>query len=147
MERYPMFPDAQAQRRLREAYQKLNMVKPLIPATVGNVGQAGKTICQGICNNFAETPFLSPTGELFGCCTDGVHGNLKEAASFGEIWNGEAYRAVRRNFYQGKLPKYCNACSFLKGEAMSRLKLVSIDETFYENEFSKLLQGLAEQAE
>ncbi len=146
MAKRPMFPDAQMQRRLRESYQKLHMVKPLIPASKGNVGLPGKTGCQGICNNFAETPFLSPTGELFACCIDGVHvyGNLKEAESFEEIWNGEAYRSVRRNFYQGKLPKYCNACSFLKGDAMSRLKLTSIDETFYENEFSKLLYGLAE---
>ena len=146
MAKRPMFPDAQMQRRLRESYQKLHMVKPLIPASKGNGGLPGKTGCQGICNNFAETPFLSPTGELFACCIDGVHvyGNLKEAESFEEIWNGEAYRSVRRNFYQGKLPKYCNACSFLKGDAMSRLKLTSIDETFYENEFSKLLYGLAE---
>lgn len=148
MEQYPLFPDARVQRQLQETYKKLHMVKPLIKASVDNVGEAGRTGCEGICNNFAETPFLSPYGELFACCIDGVHvyGNLKEADSFGDIWNGEAYQAVRRNFYRGKLPKYCNACSFLKGDAMSRLKLTSIDESFYENEFSKLLYSLAEQA-
>ena len=148
MEQYPLFPDARVQRQLQETYKKLHMVKPLIKASVDNVGEAGRTGCEGICNNFAETPFLSPYGELFACCIDVVHvyGNLKEADSFGDIWNGEAYQAVRRNFYRGKLPKYCNACSFLKGDAMSRLKLTSIDESFYENEFSKLLYSLAEQA-
>lgn len=148
MAQHPLYPDAAMQKKLREKYKRLGLVKPLIPAAADNVGEISGTKCRGICNNFAETPFLSPTGELFSCCIDGVHvyGNLKEAGSFSEIWNGEIYRMVRRNFYEGNLPKFCRACSFLKGNVMSRLELTEIDDSFYENEFSKILNAIAEEA-
>lgn len=148
MESRPMYPDAAMQKKLREKYKRLGLVKPLIPAAADNVGEVSRTKCRGICNNFAETPFLSPTGELFSCCIDGVHvyGNLKEAGSFSEIWNNGIYRMVRRNFYRGKLPRFCKACSFLKGNVMSRLELTEIDDSFYENEFSMILNSIAEEA-
>ena len=144
----PFYPDDEKIERLAGKYRRIKAVKPLVQASQDNVGCISTNICEGICDNFADTPFFSADGEVFCCCIDGVHtfGNLGER-DFEEIWNGSVYRLMRRNFYSGHLPKYCKACSFLKGNVMSRLRLLKVDRSFYENEFSVLLNQIGRGAE
>lgn len=53
-----------------------------------------------------------PTGEAYPCCLgEGAHpvGNLKQQ-TIAEVWNGEAYRAMRRNMLADQPSKECTRC-------------------------------------
>ena len=62
------------------------------------------------CREFWETIYFNPEGDCTTCCFDynasWKMGNLKENTVL-EIWNGEKYRAMRRNHLAGNLNQLC----------------------------------------
>ena len=58
---------------------------------------------------------ISPDGTVFPCCRAPkqlMMGNVNEE-SIEEIWNGENYRAFRRQMFSGNYPEPCANCDVL----------------------------------
>jgi len=57
---------------------------------------------------------LGPQGEAYPCCQwkGPILGNVKEQG-FETVWNGEAYRQLRRDWISGELNEHCRNCSAL----------------------------------
>ena len=65
------------------------------------------------CTDPWKVAFVRWNGEVHPCCyapSKVVMGSLAEQ-SFWAIWNGEAYRALRRRVNTGTPPDYCRTCT------------------------------------
>ncbi len=74
------------------------------------------------CHHAATYVKVDPEGQVFPCCRapeELVMGNMHEQ-SFGEIWNGEKYRDLRRRMHSGDLPECCKGCAVLEGTPFYR---------------------------
>lgn len=56
--------------------------------------------------------YIEPNGDVIPCCYAGTHimGNVCRAGSFGKVWNGKKYRALRDTLYF----RHCRACPNIK---------------------------------
>lgn len=143
MMKKPLFHPDTFRNELYERYRKIDVIKPTEQADLVHYAQSSQYACIGICDYFAESPFIGVNGDVTSCCIDGVHimGDLKKK-SFSEIWNNEVYRKMRRIFYQGNLPKYCVGCMFLKDHTnTNRIMLSGVNNSFFENRFSDLIDS------
>ncbi|MHC4439566.1 MAG: SPASM domain-containing protein [Planctomycetota bacterium] len=69
----------------------------------------------GECYEPWQTFMTSLDGSVYTCCRGGeVMGNLLEQ-DFQEIWNGEKYRAYRRNINSFRPPQACMDCPVKMG--------------------------------
>ena len=137
--RYPMFPSEEFQSQLKERYKGLHLDGNTIPASLEGFAVPSAYRCKGFCSYFAEEPYIDLNGDLFLCCANWLHslGNL-DRSSFEEIWNGEAYQALRQMFAAGRLPKYCKGCIFLRNQMFtSQIKVEGIDRDFWDSEFDQ----------
>lgn len=68
-----------------------------------------------LCRWAVERCYIDLNGNLTTCCYDVSHryGSLKEQ-TFEEIWNGPLYKKLRLKMREGKLPKWCGECQWLK---------------------------------
>ncbi len=62
------------------------------------------------CREFWDTTYVLPNADVVTCCYDGsaryVVGNVKESSLL-DVWNGEAYNALRANHSAGILNQLC----------------------------------------
>lgn len=67
------------------------------------------------CKWATERCFIDINGNMTTCCynVDKRFGNLSEQ-SFHDVWNGELYKAFRREMGAGRLPVWCKSCQWLK---------------------------------
>lgn len=122
-------------------YRKMDVIKPTEQANLTTYARQSLYDCKGICDYIVESPFVGVNGEVTTCCIDGIHimGDLKQN-TFIEIWNNEVYKKMRGIFFEGKLPKYCVGCMFLKDYTnVKRMLLSYVDNGFFEHKFSDLL--------
>ena len=101
--------------------------------------------CNGICDFVLERPYLNIKGDINLCCTNWMHivGNLLKTDSFDSVWNGEIYQGIRELFYNGKIPKFCVGCIFLRNNIMTnRITLINIDKSFYHHNYDEEVQKL-----
>ena len=89
--------------------------------------------CDGICEWCIEKPYIDLKGDVFVCCINASYrvGNIFECDSFMEIWNNETYRKIRKLFYSGKLPGFCDNCQFILNGSLKKLSVPSMDDDFY----------------
>ena len=69
----------------------------------------------GFCSMASHHLKISPDGTVFPCCRAPkqlMMGNVNEE-SIEEIWNGENYRALRRQMFSGNYPEPCANCDVL----------------------------------
>lgn len=68
-----------------------------------------------ICRWAIERCYIDLVGNVTTCCYDMRHtyGNLQKQ-SFDEIWNGSVYKKLRKEILQGRLPKWCKYCQWIK---------------------------------
>jgi MoaA/NifB/PqqE/SkfB family radical SAM enzyme len=82
----------------------------------------GDKIC-GYCYYLDKWTFVSEGGNVTPCCVtpmSPVLGNVHEG-SLRSIWNGEAYRALRKRIWSLDPPEFCSGCTQL--QRLSRLEL------------------------
>lgn len=67
-----------------------------------------------ICQWAIERCYIDLAGNVSTCCYNVHHymGNVLEANSFAEIWNGKNYQKFRMNMKQGLLPQWCKNCGY-----------------------------------
>lgn len=62
------------------------------------------------CREFWQTVYVGPSGDVTTCCYDGaakyVVGNVKQKTLL-EVWNGDAYNAIREKHSGGSLNRMC----------------------------------------
>ncbi len=139
MARYPLFPTDEFQNQLKEAYKDLHLDGNTIPATLACFAIPSSYRCQGVCDYFAEEPYIDINGDVFLCCANWLHslGNLNDS-SFEAIWNGKLYQTLRKLFAEGQLPKYCKGCIFLRNQMFtSKIKIERLDKAFWMSEFDQ----------
>ncbi len=68
-----------------------------------------------VCRWAIERCYIDLMGNVTTCCYDIRHtyGNLQEQ-NFDDIWNGPVYRKFRKEMLQGRLPKWCKYCQWIK---------------------------------
>ncbi len=73
------------------------------------------------CSWALERCYIDLTGNVSTCCFNVHHymGNLHQAESFDEIWNGEAYRRMRLRMAEGILPEWCSRCTWYSNNRMN----------------------------
>ena len=72
-----------------------------------------------LCQWAFERCYIDLTGKLTTCCYNMLchFGNLTDSQSgFQGLWNGQLYRAFRKNMLTGKLPYWCSSCEFILGQ-------------------------------
>jgi radical SAM protein with 4Fe4S-binding SPASM domain len=71
------------------------------------------------CSLIDDTLSIRANGDVVPCCFDlssmEVLGNVADA-SLVDIWRGEAYQALRRDFAAGRYPKLCASCVVVTGD-------------------------------
>lgn len=84
------------------------------PVDIARLGQHA-CACPGGCPWAWERCYIDVHGNVSTCCynTRVRMGNLLEQ-SFDDIWNGEAYRALRRLMMAGELPAWCRSCAWIE---------------------------------
>ncbi len=138
IQKTPFFPDEKEQKkrfemhvapRLREL--KANGIHEnysrytTFPLQEGEiVPSAGKWHYSGCCDSILMRPFINLDGRMFACCIHTKHyiGEMSDADSLRRIWNSEGFRALRSLFYQGKLPAYCEHCSFMDNQFLALVR-------------------------
>lgn len=87
-------------------------IKSEITDLVDNSFHAGRECAWGL-----ERCYVDTKGNVTTCCFNVRHymGNLLEADSFEDIWNGENYRRFRMQMAEGKLPEWCRGCTWFNG--------------------------------
>ncbi|MFN0207618.1 MAG: SPASM domain-containing protein [Planctomycetota bacterium] len=65
--------------------------------------------------------FISFDGEVNPCCSPalfeaGHMGNLKQSATFQEVWNGPIYQRLRKSIREGRTYKFCRHCYVVNPE-------------------------------
>lgn len=85
--------------------------------------------CTGICEWCIERPYIDNAGNVFPCCINATYavGNLFDYDSFEELWNNEVYQQIRRSFYEGRLPVFCEGCQFLSTGKMNYVSVTGFD--------------------
>lgn len=68
------------------------------------------------CRWALERCYIDLNGNVSPCCYNVMKkmGNLMEVNSFEELWNGEMYRKFRICMNEGKLPKWCKTCQWIR---------------------------------
>ncbi len=69
------------------------------------------------CQWALERCYIDLKGNVTTCCYN-MHyrmGNILEKGGFEGIWNGKAYRTLRKMMAERKLPHFCFECSFYRG--------------------------------
>ncbi len=89
--------------------------------------------CDGICEWCIEKPYIDLKGDVFVCCINAAYriGNIFDYTSFMELWNNDTYKKIRRIFYSGKLPGFCDNCQFVLNGSLKRLSVPSPETGFY----------------
>lgn len=84
------------------------------PVNVARMGQHART-CPGGCPWAWERCYIDVHGNVSTCCynTRVRIGNLHEQ-NFDDIWNGEAYCALRRLMMADELPAWCRSCAWIE---------------------------------
>ena len=83
---------------------------------------------EGICDWLVESPFINLRGDVGICCINArdLMGNIFET-DFGEIWNSDAYCAMREDFYKMRVNPICKGCDFMMHGRLQYLKLINAD--------------------
>ena len=71
------------------------------------------------CSWALERCYIDIAGNVSTCCFNVHHymGNLYNAESFDEIWNGSNYRNLRLKMAVNILPEWCRNCTWFRGES------------------------------
>ncbi len=130
----PFFKSAEEVERIREKasqYGGENM--RLIENLEDCIWEDDLYDCEGVCEWCIEKPFIDLEGNVFVCCINPTFriGNIFESDSFMDIWNNEQYRKIRRLFYSGKVPAFCNNCQFILNNTLNNLSVPSPDPGFF----------------
>ena len=90
--------------------------------------------CKGICEWCIEKPYIDLKGDVFVCCINASYrvGNIYEYDSFMDLWNNDTYKKIRKLFYEGKLPGFCDNCQFILNGSLKTLDVPSPDKKFYQ---------------
>ncbi len=134
---------------LYQRYESSGFFVPRVKATIGDFAVPSKYRCSGICRMAVERPFLDVHGNLFLCCANWMHalGNICGDGGFLKVWNGQVMQEIRRLFYEGRLPKYCVGCVFLRDEMLSGIKVLNPDKDFYRHNYDGQMQSLLKEVE
>jgi len=141
----PKFKEDSFAEELYEMYKKSDFFEPIIKATKDNFVVESGYECDGICDFVLERPYLNIKGDINLCCTNWMHivGNIIDSKSFEDIWNGEIYQGIRSLFYNGKIPKFCVGCIFLRNDIMTnRIDLKNLDKAFYHHNYDEEVEKL-----
>ncbi len=145
--RYPLFPSQDFQDRLKEKYRALSLDGNTISALEEDFARASGYRCRGICDYFAEEPYIDLNGDVFLCCVNWLHslGNLNQLP-FEEIWNGRLYQKLRGMFAQGELPKYCKGCIFLRNQMFTpKITVEKMNREFWDSAFDQAVAKVIEE--
>lgn len=109
--------ETQARReRARRRFPDIDLAHDYLaqPANVANLSSRARA-CPGGCPWAWERCYIDVRGNVSTCCynTRVYLGNLLEQ-SFGEVWNGAAYRALRRLMMEDALPSWCRSCAWIE---------------------------------
>ena len=72
-------------------------------------------VCYGICDWVAKGVYIDTQGDMYPCCES-------KYAKYGANWNGAVAKAVRNEFYTGRLPDFCKNCPFIINNELKMLK-------------------------
>ncbi|MBV1708947.1 MAG: SPASM domain-containing protein [Erysipelothrix sp.] len=89
--------------------------------------------CKGICDWCISSPYIDLRGNVYVCCINSVFriGNVHDYESFLDLWNHDTYKKIRKLFYSGKLPAFCNNCQFIRDGSLKNLFVKNPDKNFY----------------
>lgn len=89
--------------------------------------------CDGICEWCIEKPYIDLKGDVFVCCINASYriGNIFEYDTFMELWNNDTYKKIRRLFYAGELPGFCDNCQFILNGSLKKLSVPAPSADFY----------------
>ena len=133
MKSSPFFPGREHQDALQKKFAELSLHTMNIRAEETDFLRPGNYHCNGICDYFAAEPYIDVNGNVFMCCVNWLHclGNIYEQ-SFEEIWNNGLFRGIRKIFYDGRIPIYCQGCLFLRtGMFAPNIRVTDMDKEFY----------------
>ncbi|MGN1417981.1 MAG: radical SAM/SPASM domain-containing protein [Acutalibacteraceae bacterium] len=76
--------------------------------------------CSGMCDSLLGRTNLDLKGNVYACCMNTLKkvGNLFEMNDR-EFYNAPALVKMRELFYQGEVPAYCNACSYVMNHTLA----------------------------
>lgn len=80
----------------------------------------GKYTCMGMCDSLLGRTNLDLEGNIYACCMNTLQkvGNIFEMNDR-EFCNAPALVKMRENFYQGKVPTYCDECSYVMNHTLA----------------------------
>lgn len=80
----------------------------------------GKYTCTGMCDSLLGRTNLDLEGNVYACCMNTLQkvGNLFEMNDR-EFYNAPALVKMRESFYQGKVPAYCDQCSYVMNHTLA----------------------------
>ena len=89
--------------------------------------------CDGICDWCMERAYIDLQGNMFVCCINNryVLGNIIESG-FESVWNGSQMQEIRRSFFEGKLPDFCEGCHFILNKTLPHLRWVDKNNRFFD---------------
>lgn len=146
MSEIPLFPSDDNQKKLIAFYKTLDIDSHSVRADEKNFLQESGYHCKGICNYLLDEPYIDSQGNFFPCCANGQYniGNIYEN-TFEEIWNNKFYQGMRKMFNEGKVPKYCKGCVYLRNHFIDDIIVLDMDDKFMEQQYNIDMKELREE--
>ena len=138
MSKYRLFPKEEDAKRISEEYRMLAGQTGIHGSDFEELEYAGQDdTCRGICDNLLEKPFIDSEGNVAPCCINPMYhlGNIYETGSLMAVWNGEPYQKLRREFYEGRLPRCCRNCQFLLNHTLTKIDWYKKDTEFFQKSY------------
>jgi len=146
LERMPLFPNDDFQKKLQAFYKTLSLESHSVCADESTFLADSGYHCKGVCNYLLDEPYIDANGDVFPCCANGQYniGNVYET-SFDEIWNNKFYSGLRKLFRKGHIPQYCKDCLYLRNNYLNDVEVLDIDEGFYRQQYNIDMEDLTQQ--
>ena len=130
MNAHPRFPDDTYAEGLAQDWWKVwgdqddkhSKMRPVSGLLIDPPG--APVACEGACEWLFENTFINANGDVGTCSlmpTNSI-GNVLEAESFLDIWNGEDLVALRERYWSGSVPHHCYGCHVLMGGYLRRVR-------------------------
>lgn len=91
----------------------------------------GNYVCNGMCDSLLGRTNLDLEGNVYACCMNTLQkvGNLFEMDDR-EFYNAPALVKMREQFYQGKVPAYCDQCSYVMNHTLALADVRRKDKSY-----------------
>ena len=123
--------DEQIEERIKYIRNQYGMDRAVIELLSDCRWDLDRLHCVGICDWCIEKTYIDLNGNVFICCINSKYsiGNINEK-SFKEIWNSEEMIKVRKSFYSGILPDFCEGCHFILNHTLTHIKDIDTSSRF-----------------